>query len=255
MPEQGALPPDTGYYVYGVVGDVERERPALTGIDGQDVEYVAHDDIAAVVSTFVLDRPAGRRAELMAHSTVLEAMAADGPVVPVQFGSVLADRDAVLSDLLEPGRERFAELLARLRGTRQYNLRATYVEERVLAEIVRSRPDIATLGQRTRELPEGAMHPDLVRLGELVSQAMDAKRADDADQILDVVVPLVVADAPRGGGGVDHLLDVAVLVDETRVPQMEEALEGLAEMMHDRIRLRLTGPVPPYDFVEVDRWG
>jgi Gas vesicle synthesis protein GvpL/GvpF len=255
MPDPRALPPDTGYYVYGVVPAVERERPALAGIDARAVEYVEHGDVVAAVSVFVLDRPPGRRAELLAHSAVLEALAADGPVVPVQFGSVLADRDAVVSDLLEPDRETFARLLERLRGTRQYNLRATYVEDQVLAEIVRTRPDIAELRRRTRTLPEGMVHPDLVRLGELVSQAMEGKRQDDADQVLEVLLPHVVAESPRAGGGVDHLLEVAVLVDEQRVPEMEAALETLAEALHERVRLRLTGPVPPYDFVEEERWA
>jgi hypothetical protein len=255
MPDSGALSRDTGYYVYGVVPVVARERPALVGIDAQEVEYVEHGDVVAAVSAFALDRPAGRRAELMAHSAVLEALAARGPVVPVQFGSVLADRDAVVQDLLEPDREAFVRLLQRLEGTQQYNLRATYVEDQVLAEVVRSRPDIAELRERTRNLPDGVLHPDLVRLGELVSQAMEAKRAADADQVLDALLPHVIADAPRAGGGVDHLLEVAVLVDEEQVPAMEAALETLAEAMHERARLRLTGPVPPYDFVEEERWA
>ena len=221
----------------------------------REVEYVEHGNVAAAVSDFELDRPAGRRAELMAHSAVLEALATAGPVVPVQFGSVLADREAVVEDLLEPDRDAFARLIERLRGTQQYNVRATYLEDQVLGEIVRSRPDIAELRRRTRDLPEGAVHPDLVRLGELVSQAMDAKRTDDADQVLDVLLPHVLAEAPRAGGGVDHLLEVAVLVEEKKVPDMEAALETLAEALHERVRLRLTGPVPPYDFVEEGRWA
>ncbi len=32
-------------------------------------------------------------------------------------------------------------------------------------------------------------------------------------------------------------------------------LEGLAEAVHERIRLSLTGPLPPYDFVGEGQWG
>ena len=41
----------------------------------------------------------------------------------------------------------------------------------------------------------------------------------------------------------------------TRASEFEDTLEGLAEAVHERIRLRLTGPVAPYDFVEGGRWG
>ena len=53
----------------------------------------------------------------------------------------------------------------------------------------------------------------------------------------------------------DHVLDVALLVEEARMPELEGALETLAEAVHERIRLRLTGPVAPYDFAEAEGWG
>ena len=55
--------------------------------------------------------------------------------------------------------------------------------------------------------------------------------------------------------GVEHVLDVALLVDDDRRAEFEEHLEGLAEAVHERIRLRLVGPVAPYDFVGGDAWA
>ena len=40
----------------------------------------------------------------------------------------------------------------------------------------------------------------------------------------------------------------------TDATEFEEHLEGLAEAVHERIRLRLIGPVAPYDFVGGRRW-
>jgi hypothetical protein len=45
------------------------------------------------------------------------------------------------------------------------------------------------------------------------------------------------------------VLDVALLVDDDRAGAFEAHLEELAEAVHDRIRLRLVGPVAAYDFV------
>ena len=45
------------------------------------------------------------------------------------------------------------------------------------------------------------------------------------------------------------MLDVALLVDDERRADFEEQLESLAEEVHERIRLRLVGPMAPYDFV------
>jgi Gas vesicle synthesis protein GvpL/GvpF len=255
MPESLERVPETGYYVYGVVPVDGDARLSLQGIDEAAVELVAYRDVAAATSVMALDRPPGRRAELMAHTAVVDALAAAGPVLPVTFGSVLESRDSVVQDLLAPEHDQFVDLLANLRGCRQLNLRATYVEEQVLGEIVRSHPEIARLRRRTRDLPDGALHPDLVRLGELVSRALEDARAEDAQVVIEAVSDLVLDQAPRPGGGPDHLLELALLVEDERVAELEEALELLAEAIHERIRLRLTGPMAPYDFAQAGSWG
>ena len=241
---------DTGYYVYGVVAAAPGRVPAdLVGVDQAPVRTIDHDGIAAVVAVIDLERPPGRRADLVAHSTVLDALASTGAVVPVQFGSLMDDADSIVEDLLEPQKEHFLDLLGQLEGRSQYNLRATYHEHVVLAEIVAADPEIAELSRRTRELPEDAAYGDRVRLGELVAHAVEGKRLSDAEVLLESVLSLADAYSTRDGAGMVHVLDVALLVEQARREELEEHLEGLAEAVHERIRLRLVGPVAPYDFV------
>jgi hypothetical protein len=254
MPEDPERAPETGLYVYGVVPVTGGSRVSVRGIDDTDVDLVEHGSVAAAVSQIALDRPPGRRAELMAHTRVVDALSSEGPVLPVQFGSILGDRETLVEELLAPEHDRFVDLLQNLEGRHQFNLHATYVEEQVLGEVVVTDPEIAELRRRTRGLPEGAVHPDLVRLGELVSQAVEHRRVVDAEAILDVVRPLVLDESLRAGGGLAHLLNVALLVEDDVAPDLEDALEVFAEAAHERIRLRLVGPVAPYDFAGADAW-
>lgn len=244
-----------GLYVYGIVEAVDgRVPPGLTGLDDTPVQVVEVDTVAAAVAAVAFDRPPGRRADLLAHSRVLDALAAEGPVVPVQFGSMLEDSADVVAELLEPMHDRWVALLTALRGRQQFNVRGTYNEAVVLEEVVAENREIADLRARTRELPEDVVHPDRVRLGELVAKALEVKRARDTEMVLDLVLPHAVSFSQRERGGVDHLLDCALLVDESRRAGFEDALESVAEAVHERIRLQLVGPVPPYDFVEGDWW-
>ena len=246
---------DTGCYVYGVVAANTQLPKSLRGLDDEPVELVRYGDIAAVVTPMALNRPPGRRAELVAHSTVVDGLVATCPIVPAQFGSVMADQESVVHDLLAAGHRHFRDLLDDLTGRCQLNLRASYVEEQVLAEVVRDRPDIAELRRRTRDLPPGVVHPDLVRLGELVARAMEDKRVLDGQQVLAVVEPHVIDQVRRPDRGVDQLLDVALLVANDEVATLEAELEAFAEAVHDRIRLRLAGPTAPYDFVGDVAWA
>lgn len=242
--------PDLGCYVYGVVPADSDGVEGLAGVDGAEIELVPHGTVAAAVGVIRVERPPGRRADLVAHHEVLDALAAAGPVVPVRFGSVMRDRQEVAEVLLAPDEARLAGLLEDLTGRAQFNLRGTYQESAVLSEVVAEDPEVAELRERTRDLPEDAAYADRVRLGELVARAMEGKREVDSQIVLDAVLPLCAAYRTRPGGGVDHVLDVALLVDDERRGTFEETLESVAEGVHERIRLRLVGPLAPYDFVE-----
>ena len=244
-----------GAYVYGIVEAVPGRVPAdRAGLDGRHVELVEHEGIAAAVGVIELDRPPSRRADLVAHSEVLERLAEAGPTVPVQFGSVMVDDDAVRSELLAPMRDHWRGLLDALRGRLQFNLRATYHENVVLQEVVAENPEIAALRDYTRDLPPEAGYPQRMRQGELVARALEEKRAHDTELLLELVLPHAVSYALHDRGGVDHLLDVALLVDDDRRDAFEEAMEAVAEGLHERARFQLRGPLPPYDFVDGDWW-
>jgi len=244
-----------GYYVYGIIRASDGVPDGLVGLDGALVNTVRHGRIAAAVGVIALDRPPGRRADLMAHSEVLDALASAAPVVPVQFGTAVDDRDGLVDVVLAPEEEQLAELLDSLEGRVQLNLKASYREDVVLGEVVTSDPEIAALREAVSGQPEDKAYGERVRLGQLVSRAMEHKRAQDTEVLLDAVLPYVEAHAMRDAGGLDHVFDVALLVDEARLGELDDHLEGLAEAVHERIRLRLVGPVAPYDFVGGHGWA
>jgi hypothetical protein len=252
MPE----PADTGLYVYGIVPAPSASLPAdLSGMDGDAVELVTHDELGAVVTAIALPRPPGRRRDLLSHSDVLNAIAREGDVVPLRFGTVFSDAPAVVSELLSSRTESLVKLLDRVAGAVQLNLRATYVEERVLAEVVAGDSEIRRLRDRTKGLPEGIPHPDAVQLGRLVSGALADLRRRDGAMLAECVLPLVRDSRARERGTTDHVLDLALLVDRTTLGTVEEQLERVAADVHERIGLELTGPLAPFDFVEEEPWA
>lgn len=245
-----ALPEHLGVYVYGVVESTSRVADTdLAGLDDARIRLVESGGVAAAVGVVALDRPPGRRRDLVAHGRVLDALAGLGPVVPVQFGTVLPCAADVCAELLDSREEELLALLRDLAGRLQFTVRGRYNEHAVLAEVVAEDPEVATLRERTRHLPDGAAHGDRVRLGELVARALEAKREQDSAVVMDAVLPHVVAYVPRDVAAVDHLLEVAFLVDGDRRDAFEDALEAVAEAMHERARLQLRGPMAPYDFV------
>ncbi|MDH6291743.1 GvpL/GvpF family gas vesicle protein [Rhodococcus opacus] len=87
-------------YVYGIVpADVQPEKDA-TGVHDAPIEIVKHGDIAALVSEIDPDQRLGAPADLQAHAHILDGTAHVAPVLPLRFGAVVSDRDAVIRELL-----------------------------------------------------------------------------------------------------------------------------------------------------------
>lgn len=250
-----ANPPDveTGAcHVYGIVRS-GAELPANEAPvpDDTEIRVVRDDDVAAIVAMIDPGRTLGHRADLLAHSSVLNAVAATGqPVIPVRFGSVLATPEAVTDELLRPNRERWSQLLEDFDGLAQFTLRGTYVQGRVLSEVVGERPDVAELRGRTAERDEQESYAERVRLGELVAHAVEDKRTVDIERVSAALEPYCTAIRTAPGTGVDGLVDVAALVPDEGRQAFEEAAERLAEAMHERASFKLLGPLAPFDFVD-----
>jgi hypothetical protein len=240
---------DQGLFVYAIVGSSIELPDGLEGLDEATLRLVGHGQVAAVVAPVAAERPPGRRLDLLAYQSALDVLAEQAAVVPVRFGTLMPDDSAVVEEVLSPRHDQLVEMLEDLQGLRQFTFQAGYLETVVLTEIVEANPEIAELRAYTRELPEDLAYGERARLGELVARALEAKQAVDANLLLDVVLPHTAAHVIRPVSGLERLLDVSVLVESDRQPSFESALEELAEGVHERMRLRLIGPMAPYDFV------
>lgn len=247
--EQWAV--DEACYVYGIVdaeASLPEELPAVAGRDR--VGLVAHRGIAAVVSRLDPDDThLGARRDLLAHDQVLAAIVADTAVLPVRFGAVLAGHEGVVDELLAPHHDHFASVLAGLEGLVQFSVRGRYDQDVVLREIVSENAEVARLRERLQALPADAGYEQRFRMGELVANALEGKRLQDRETLRDGAAPYVRSWSASESGGEDGAVDVAFLVARERATPFDAAMEELARQWSGRIRLRLLGPLAPYDFV------
>ncbi|MEU9833109.1 GvpL/GvpF family gas vesicle protein [Streptosporangium sp. NPDC048047] len=240
----------TGYaYVYGVVpADVETE-PGTLGVDDGEVTLVRHGEIAALVSDIVLDRPLGRPDDLLAHEQLLDATASEVPVLPFRFGAVMTGPKEVVEELLAPHHDEFLAALEELEGRAEYVIKGRYVEPVIIREVLDENPEAERLREEVRGQPEEATWDARIRLGQMIGEAVAAKRDADTQELVDAVAPLCVAVSVREPTHEQDAAYVAVLVDEERQDEFDEALDDLGDRWAGRIGLRLLGPLAPYDFV------
>ncbi|MDX3233101.1 GvpL/GvpF family gas vesicle protein [Streptomyces sp. ME19-01-6] len=244
-------------YVYGVVPDEKGEHSDLTvkdlpavGHQESPVTFVRHRGLAAVVSEVPTDKPLGSPDDLSVHAQVLDTLAASGrPVLPFRFGTVVRDPQAVTDELLTEGRDDFAWALDRLRGSAQFTLRARYVQDEVLHEVLEEHVEARRLREELEGLPEAAGYDQRIQLGQLVVEAIATKREADAREIEHRLAPFALAVATSEPASSEGVVNAAFLIEDQKREAFEKAAEELARQWHGRVRLRLLGPQAPYDFV------
>lgn len=239
-----------GVYVYGILpGDIEVESGAAgVGDPPGEIRVVRHGDLAALVSDVALDRPLGRAEDLFAHEELLDSSAADVPVLPLRFGSVVTSDEAVAEELLGPHHDEFAEALRQLEGQNEYVVQGRYVEHAILREVLAEEPAAAQLNEEIKGMDPDATREDRMRLGEIISNAIEAKRQADTEALGNALSGRVTASLVRPPS---HELDavyVAFLVQAGKADALRQAVDRLAEEWQGRIELRLIGPLAAYDF-------
>ncbi|KAB1924661.1 GvpL/GvpF family gas vesicle protein [Micromonospora noduli] len=242
---------ETGLFLYGLVpADVEA-TPDADGVGEPpgEVTVVRHGDLGALVSEVPLDTPLGRSADLRAYQELLDGTAVVAPVLPVRFGTVVTGPDAVL-DLLRPHHDRFAAALAELEGTVQYVVQGRFEEPALLGAILDENPAAARLAEQVRGRTEAASREPRIRLGELISQAVELRREAENRRLLDTTAEYVVSTRLRPPNHEMDAAHVALLVDSNKEDALVDVLEEYAQDRRGLLRMRLLGPLAPYDFVD-----
>ncbi|WP_235558383.1 GvpL/GvpF family gas vesicle protein [Sphaerimonospora mesophila] len=247
----GAAPRDIACYVYGIVpADVETSPDAVgVGDPPNQVKIVRHGEIAALISDVDVSRPLGRARDLVAHEELLDAAAVEVPVLPLRFGAVLTTPDAVVEELLTPHHDQFATALKQIEGRVQYVVKARYAERPILTAVLAEIPEARRLRDRIRDLPEDATRPERIRLGEVITQAIEAKREADTRRLIDHFASCTAAANVREPTHERDAAHVAFLVEADRIPDFEHTLDELCREWADHVEFRLLGPMALYDFV------
>ncbi|MET9030182.1 GvpL/GvpF family gas vesicle protein [Nocardia sp. NPDC004168] len=241
----------TSVYVYGIVpADVEPE-PHASGVGDPpgEVSVIRHGEIAALVSMLESDRPLGTPDDLTAHAELLDGSAAVAPVLPLRFGAVMTDTEAVENELLGANEDEFRSALEQLEGRAQFVIRGRYVENTILRELLDENAEAARLAGEIRDKPEDATRNERIALGEMINQAIESKRAEDTRKVvaeLEEFEPLVNQREPTHE---EEAVHIAVLVELDRQKDLEDTLRRLGEDWDGRVELNLLGPMAAYDFV------
>lgn len=245
-----------GVWLYAVIrSDCKADLDAVTGVWGDApvrcldagslavlVSDVCRDDVSRLAEATSASPGSDLIAAVRAHDAVIDTAFRAGPIVPLRFGTVVADDEAALRVLRSHGSTLTYEL-TRLSRAREWGV--------TLREIVHDQP-VATdqppaggadyLRQRSSKRSEQA------RLMHDRHAAVSTARA----QLSDLADETTYGPTHRDNGE-QMLLNGSFLVNAAEEPAFLRACDELARTLSlQGVQLIRSGPWPPYHFVSVE---
>jgi hypothetical protein len=257
-------------YVYGVsTADAAPLPEGLVGVDHKfPVTRVTDRGLSAIASAVSLDDfgqealearlddLAWVQAAALAHDEVLRRALPCGPLIPFRFGTVVHDEDAVRA-LLDRGRADFEQTLARLAGHREWGVKLLRHTDVVAERIAAHSEQVRGLDSRLAAMSEGAAYFARKRRDGVLRDELEAFTARQVDAwqgrltACARVEATVTTKAQRAGDAPETVLNRAYLVAEAGEQQLHSVVEDIAAEAGDLgFELVLTGPWPPYNFVD-----
>lgn len=247
----GSVRQDKGVYVYGILpADIElaADMPGIGAHPGL-LRVVRRAGLAALVSEVDLSARPGSPDDRQAHREILDATAAEVPVLPLRFGTILPSEDAVAGELLAAHHDAFADALEQLEGRAQFLVTGRYVEKALADEVVSRDKQAAQLRDRIDGSDPGAARDARIEFGEILQEAVAARREKDTRAVQEAMAGVCVASAVREPSHDLDAVRVAFLVAADEESEVERVVDELAREWEGQVRLRLLGPMAAYDFV------
>ena len=243
-----------GSYMYCVIATDQPRTFTASGIGGRGdaVRTVHLDRLAAVVSDSPEPTYESTRRNMTAHMRVLEEVMGRHTVVPIRFGSLAPNDEAIRETLLRPRYAAFQALLGELEGRVEMGLKVFWLQEVLYREVLDERQDIAQLRDKLVGRSANETYFERVRVGEMIEAAVAEKRARESEQIFDRLRPLAHKVHVGDALGEQMIVNAAFLVDRAKVDDLDRLVEGMDADAGDRLLFKLVGPVPPYNFVNID---
>lgn len=236
-----------GKYLYGIISGGGDTALGIRGLVGANlVHNIAHDGLSCVASDYTGGNFDAMSKEelahyLVTHQTVVEQVVKKHPILPLRFGTVLADSDEV------------HQLLAQ--GHPQFSLTLFWLQDKVEVEVMASWTGGQALEEKDAE-PE-MLPPDEPLSTEQIKVSPPQRRQSYLERMVSFLQPVSFDVQPRPVDPGGMAVSVGFLVEEANLETFHERIKHLNALFYNQIDFQVIGPLPPYSFatVEVNRYN
>jgi hypothetical protein len=244
-------PPAGGKYLYAIAALAEDRVYEVAGISGAAVHSVTIGPVAAVVSDCAQQKLRPERAHLSAHKEVLKRLMLDSTVLPMAFGIIADDLQAV-KRMLTLNQKAFLEQLERVAGKVEMGLRVNWDVPNIFEFFVDTHPELREARDRLLGSQRQLRQEDKLELGQLFDRILVEDRASHFEKLEEALAPHCAEIKQSSARNVNEVANLNCLVDREKQKQLEDAVFEAAGLFDNNYAFDLNGPWAPHNFVEMD---
>lgn len=247
-----------GRYIYCVADGNEEISLGSIGIEGSEVYTVPFDGLSAVVHDTLAEMPDCREREKLvgwavSHQDVVHAAWRKfGTILPVRFHTVIRGGADNLKGWLEGNLAGLRKSLGRLRDREEYGVQVFRDDDTVAARLLDTSPYLIGLKAKA----EGGTGAAYLH-GQLLDKALKREMSRAAQghfeiiyqRIDDLAERVIIEEVKAADDRIRMIMNLSLLVHRDRREELKEEMESVN--LTEGIAVRLTGPWPPYSFVDI----
>ena len=238
-------------YTYAIARADELPADLPAGIAEQPVYRIEAGSLVAFVSDYQGAAIRAERRHIAANQRVLRALQADIDLLPMAFGTLTPDADGVIS-LLTRRQDKLLSQLERVRGSVEMGIRVNLDVPDPVAYLVEHSAELQQARDRTFGRRKSPSHDERMRLGQLCEAALRRFQETQSAQLVAQLKPSCTEISPLPVHDDKQIANLAVLVPRTGLDAFEAAVNAAAETFNDELAFNLSGPWPPYNFVQLE---
>ena len=265
-----------GFYIYCIRPKLANTLPAKAkGIEfGGKISVIPFKDIEAVVSEVDISQFNEKQIEdklqedikwaernvQRHHGIVAEAYKTE-IVIPMKFGTIFKTKKG-LEAMLAKHYKKFKKLLACLAGKQEWGVKIYLEYEKFVEFLKKENEEVKKMEESKLTMSEGAQWYVDKKIDELISEESEeeiekqlqriAKRLEDCCEQT-ALCDLLPKEATMGMNK-DNIFNAAYLIDNDKLDYFKKMLqETRKECDQIGAALVVTGPWPPYNFVDIEK--
>ena len=179
-------------------------------------------------------------------------------VLPVRFGTVASDANEI-RNLLDRRCMEFKNFLQDMEYKIELDVKAFWQNmDIIFSEIVQENQKIKILKDKiekdineNKNLYTSEFQKSKIELGKLVQQALTDKKANEADNILQILQKSAFDYVLKKPASDEMVINSAFLVNKGQEKEFDNTMEEMAIEHNGRIKFIYTGPLPVFNFVNI----